>query len=499
MTERNDRASVSPSPFLRRRLAVGLGDPALERAILPELQETTDFVIERCLTAGQLLAHIRGRRVEGLLVASDLPQLSDTALAELRRVQMPLVLLVPDPSATRWAGQWMVLPRDAAPDQVRAALDAALRGEQSAPPLAEPAPALVGAAIDMPRTEAGAALAVLAVASGAGSPGRTTVALGLAAALGAVAPTVLVDADLAGPSLAAHLDADPTRNLFMLAHGDPRTADDWDRALAQELQPLGSRSPHGHVLCGVPKLAMRAGISPRFFEHAVAELRARYRYVIVDIGADLLGNEVALHRAALGLAEQVLLIASADLPSLARVRTALETCRTQLGLDQARLALVINRHDRGWHHGQNEIEWALGIPLAALVPYDHRGVERALAAQRPLTLDRRSRAGRALLDLAERIHADRILLPPEPDTTRYRWRRAPSTDQAGSREPGPAPRDSHRRWLWPWRPRAAASQPAQPPVTAPTTARNKQGMHDRSHAAGDRAHGRGGRSRRRAR
>jgi Mrp family chromosome partitioning ATPase len=54
---------------------------------------------------------------------------------------------------------------------------------------------------------------VFAVASGHGAPGRSLVAVNLAATLGAVASMVLVDADLGGSSITAYLDADPTRNV----------------------------------------------------------------------------------------------------------------------------------------------------------------------------------------------------------------------------------------------------------------------------------------------
>jgi hypothetical protein len=38
-----------------------------------------------------------------------------------------------------------------------------------------------------------------------------------------------------------------------------------------------------------------------------------------------------------------------------------------------------------------------------------------------LILDRRSRAGRALLELAERIHGGRVVLPPEVPKSSRRW------------------------------------------------------------------------------
>lgn len=415
--------------FPRPRLAVGLGDPDLEQALLPTLHAAGEFTIERCLTGRHLLARVHHGEITAILVASHLPQFDRQTLADLSRTRLPLVLLAPDPAAPRWAACTIALPLDASPAQVGDALGVAIRSE--GPASRRP----VRAADDrggadpverrVPETDATGEeraadtsetppLQVIAVASGPGSPGRTTVALNVAAALGAVEPTILVDADLAGPSLAAHLDADPTRNLAMLAHATPQAPAEWDRALAQETQPLDPRSPTGAVLCGVPKPGMRPGMTPRFFDHVIGELRRRYPRVIVDVGADLLGADAALHRQALGLADLVLLVGTADLVGLHRLRTALGVCREQLGVPRERLAVVVNRHDRRLHHGHGEIEWALGCPLAALIPADHDALGRALVTQRPVVCLRRSRSGRALRGLAERVHQGRIAIPPEP-------------------------------------------------------------------------------------
>lgn len=272
----------------------------------------------------------------------------------------------------------------------------------------------------------GAPFAVIAVAGGHGSPGRTTVAVSLAAALGAVAPTVLLDADSSAPSVAAFLDADPTRSLFMLAHAEPSTPREWARVLESEVQPFSRRSPHGAVLCGVPKPEMRGAVSPTFLEHCVAQLRARYRYVVLDTGAEVFGPEAALHRAALGLADRVLFVAAADAVGLWRAKTALSALRVTTPGAVDGLALVVNRHDWRHHHPRGEIEWNLGLSAAAVVPFDHAGAQRAAGAAEPLVFDGRSRAGRALLDLAERTHGGALLLPPEAGADRrrptWRWR-----------------------------------------------------------------------------
>ena len=474
-------------PPLPLRLAVGLGDAERERRLLPALAEGGEFAVaERCLSGDELLARVLGGRIDAVLVAADLHRLAEETLAELGRTGTPLVLLVARADDERWRevpGQ--LLAQDAGPDAVRLALRAALRGERprNAPrgsPAPPPREAAETAAPPPPAAPPG--LGVIVVAGGPGGPGRTTVAVSLAAALGAVAPTVLVDADLSGPSVAVHLNLDWTRNLYMLAHAGPATRGEWERAIAQETQPLGPRSPHGVALCGVPKPAMRAAVSAAFLERLVAELRQRYRYVVVDVGPDLLGTEAAVHRAAVALGQQVLLAAAADLAGLWHARTALGLLRTHVPVAPERVALVVTRHDRRHHQGRAEIEWALRVPAAAVVPYDHGAAQRAMAAQRPLVLEDRSRAGRALLDLAERIHAGGPIRLPQVEGNARRWHRPSSPGPRGT--PGrvvPAlplewPRWARARWRgrgwWPW-------------VTAGTSARQKGGSYgDDAAAAG---------------
>ena len=268
-------------------------------------------------------------------------------------------------------------------------------------------------------------------------------ALGLAAALGAVVPTVLVDADLSGPSLAALLDADPRRNLFQLAYARPGGREEWSEALTRALQPLGPRSPHGRLLCGLATPAMRAGVAPGFLGELLGELRTRFRHVILDLGPGPTGVDAALHRAALALADQILLVTTPDIVDLARAQVALAELARHPGVEDGRIALIVNRHDRRLHPGRREIEWGLDKPLAALLTHDHRGVARARHDHRPVVLDRRSRVGRAVLELAGRIHGGTIVLPP--DAGRARWRRlldrlSPGSSHHERADVGPAER-----------------------------------------------------------
>jgi Flp pilus assembly CpaE family ATPase len=257
---------------------------------------------------------------------------------------------------------------------------------------------------------------VIVVAGAVGSPGRTTVAINLATALGAAGPTVLVEADLCAPAFAAYLDLDPSRNVCTLAHtvrDDPRL---WGAALDDELQALGAHPVSAVVLCGPPKREMRTSVAPALMERLIDELARRYRWVILDVGPELLGMDLAAasHRAVLARAHHILLITAADLVGLWQTRTAIEQLERVLGLERRRLNLVLNRHDPRFHHSRQEVEWHLGTPVAGVIPFDHVAMQRAISEQRPLVLDTSSRAARALWALAEGLNAGKLPLPNEP-------------------------------------------------------------------------------------
>ncbi len=414
------------------RMAVGLGDPERERTLLRALTEAEDLVVvERCLAAEQVLDCARQGRADVLLVAFDLHRLTETILGELSKARVPLVVLTPYAADEPWRSlRGVVLPVETDAKTVQQSLVAAVRGELRSATQDKATTDLDAPHTDVDR-DVGEAT-IIAVASGQGSPGRTTIAINLAAALGAVTPTALVDVDLAGPSIAAYLDADPTHNLYMLAHAEPETPREWDYALAQELQPLTPSSPYAAVLCGLPKPEMRTRLSSPFFQRLIAQLQRRHRYIVLDVGADFLTADLVLHRTALGMAHNVLLVISTDLVGLWHGRAALGRLQRHVGIDPGRLALVLNRYDHRQHHTRTEVEWVLGVATAAVIPFDPKSVQRAAAAQRPVILERRSPAGRAVLDLAGRAHGGEIKLPPDPQGRgQVRWLRWASALRLG--------------------------------------------------------------------
>jgi MinD-like ATPase involved in chromosome partitioning or flagellar assembly len=238
---------------------------------------------------------------------------------------------------------------------------------------------------------------VIALVSGKGSPGVTTLAVALADALAARRRTVLlVDADPRLGSVGAHLDLDPRRGLFTLAYGARGGLEEWVRRLDEEVQD----GPGFLVLGGIERGEQRAQVGEEVIAAALAAARRRFAEVVVDTGTVLAGLTLPGTAAALRRADQVLLVAVPDLVGLWHARTARDLLVDTLGIPADRVALVLNRRRGRSQHLPEEIARAFGIPVLAVVADDPRAVDRALAEQLPLTRERRHRAARGLQHLA---------------------------------------------------------------------------------------------------
>lgn len=475
---------IASDVHLPFRLAVGLGDATLERRFLDSLPAAPELTVAaRCLTADAIEQTITERRADVVLVSTGLHKLGRSRLLGLIGKGLPVVLLSPRPAEHRGIG-CPVLPSDASFELLRETLLAAARGKTIA--LAEPAPVPI---INFPlpderKVEApvaslpapqNAGCTVFTVTSGTGSAGRSTVAIALAAALGRAVPTALVDLDFSGPDVAAWLDLATDRNIYQLARFNHESEQAWDSALEAELQPLDASSRHAVTLCGLPTPEARALVPATFVEALIANLRRHYTYVVIDVGAELLGMEP--HRVAVQISDQVVLVARTDFVGLYHARTALQSLEKYLGIPREQVALVLNCHDRRRDHNPAAIEWALKLPAAAVIPYDRKGAQAALAARRPLL--GASGAGKALLQLAEKAHGDR-LKPPlasrEPDAQAWdarggrRW--LPVAPWA-RRERGDAPTVAtvaERELPTPDAVDDAAQRPAKSPIESPKEA-----------------------------
>lgn len=414
------------------RVGIGLADPDRLHALLAELDADGALTPIRALSAEGLVQLVRTGAVDVVLLRPDFHGLTVALREVLLGSGVPLVVLTTPDAAGRWPGP--TIPDEAPTTVIRAALVEAARGAsrprsgekrtrgETAPDASSSAPSNP-VPVAASATDCNAAGMLVAVAGGHGAPGRTTVALNLAAALGAVAPTCLLEADCTEPALGLLLDVNPTHHLSVVHYADPTTPTEWEHTLARECQPLDARSPRGRVLLGIPKLELRAGLAAAWYDRLLAEVRARHAYVVADTGGELVSPDQMVHRAVLRRADLVLLVTRADVLSVRRTQRVIHVLREELGLSAERLALVVNAYAARRDDDPATVAATLGVALAAVVPSDPGGLRRALDRQRPMVALGRSRAGPALLGLADRLHDGGVVLPPEPATRpRRRWR-----------------------------------------------------------------------------
>jgi Mrp family chromosome partitioning ATPase len=357
-------------------------------------------VRDLCASVRDVWSVVAGDAVDAVVVASTLNAIPFATLRELASLGRRVVVLAPDPLADRWAAfPAPVVSAEPDASALTDALHEAMRGG---------AVALADRRSEAKPADAGGRAAgseVIAVTSGYTAEGRTTVATGLAFALGAVASTALVDADMRGGAVEFALGVDPGRNMCLLAQQEPDTPAGWDSALSTELQPMGAPSRYGVALAGVTKPSLRPWVTPLFFEHLIGALRERYHYVVLDTsGGGWSPDDLAIDRLCLRLADRVLMVVRPDVQG---VTVAQRVLRQRVHLH--RVSLLLNQAGLRGQYGRAEVEAALRVPVSAVLPADPRGVAGARARHRPVVCQPGCRVAPPLLDLARRLCAGKPL------------------------------------------------------------------------------------------
>lgn len=232
---------------------------------------------------------------------------------------------------------------------------------------------------------------VIAVTAAQPGVGATTIATGLAYALGPSGPTILTELWGAAPELALDLDLTPGHPLGELV-GESHRAD------ASMIRHAAARDPAGIDVLAYPveTLAAEAVTTDASRDFQVL-LRSMYDWVVADAGGGHNPGSAHLIR----YAETVIVLTRLDPPALRLTRRYLRSL-TETGVPAERVRVVVNRYGQSGQVAWARAEDALGRPVAAWLYDDPRAVNRALGAGRPLAVTaRRSRLNRGLRRLAE--------------------------------------------------------------------------------------------------
>lgn len=368
-------------------LIVAAGAPWESEALAALGARSDVVVLKRCVDIDDLLATASAGQAEVAVVGLDAPGFDAPAVDHLRRHGVRPVAVAPeaalDGGRARGAriGVTTVLADDD-PD----ALVEAVRHPPSAPVALSPPPTA------SPGLTTGRGGRVVAVWGPAGAPGRTTVAAGLAAVLATRGPTVLVDADPYGGSVAQVLGIlDEVSGLLAAARlvGAGSLAEGFDgvpRAL----------DAHLGVVTGLPRPDRWTEVRQGTVDDLVEVARAR-AHVVLDTGFSLEEDPVHDYGArpgrnqitveALRAADEVVAVGSADPVGLSRLARGLVELRECVGPVPVRLVVNRMRPTLGWSE-RDVVSMVSGFarPIGLhFLPDDQEAADRALVTGRTLT------------------------------------------------------------------------------------------------------------------
>jgi len=373
-------------------------------------------LIKRCVDLGDLLATAATGQARVALVGYSLPGLDADSVDVLRRSGLGVVL-VAEPSELAGGGETRVrrlgiehLLDSAALASLNETVIAAAAESQRADPRREVGRPARPA--EQPETREEGRL--VAVWGPTGAPGRTTVAVGVAAELSHRGlASFLVDVDGFGGAVAQHLGVlDEMSGL--LAAARMANAGQLDHARLASL--ARAVNPSLRVLTGLPRAARWTEVRESAFVQLLQLARGIAPYVVLDTAFSLeedqevsFGNGApqrnAMTLVSLDQADEVIVVGSADPVGLARLaRGMVELLEVVPGCT---LRVVINhaRGSLGW--GEREMRVMIeGFVMPAsmhFLPEDQPAADRALVAGKSLVELGDSPLRRAVSDLADAV------------------------------------------------------------------------------------------------
>jgi len=227
-----------------------------------------------------------------------------------------------------------------------------------------------------------------------GGVGKSVVATNLAVLLAMKFPNrvALVDADLQFGDDAVLLGIPPDHTSAEAA----AAVENMDTGLMESFLTVHEASTL-RVLCAPVEPAAGERITAEEMIGMVRMLRTMHDYVVIDMPPHF--DDVVL--ALLEEADEVLLIASLDIPSIKNLKVGIQTLDL-LSVAGQKLRLVMNRANARVHLDISDVEQALGVPADFRIPSDI-AIPQAVNRGVPVVLDKpRSPAALALRALADR-------------------------------------------------------------------------------------------------
>ncbi|RYU13130.1 hypothetical protein ETU37_07790 [Nocardioides iriomotensis] len=279
----------------------------------------------------------------------------------------------------------------------------------------------------------GAAARLVVVWGPAGAPGRTTLAVGLAAEIAHRDRSVLLlDADPYGGAVAQHLGVlDGASGLLAAARAANAGELDATR-LAALARCVGSDGSPLRVLTGLPRPDRWLEVRPATYDDVLDAAATLADWVLVDVGFSLEGDQDdpfatgpqrnLMTTAALARADEVVVVGAADPVGLSRLARGLVDLHDLRPDAAVRVVVNRTRASLGWSESEihGMVEGFVRPRDVHFVPDDRAGADRALMAGRSLVEAGDSTLRRAVAAVADGVLGER----PEGGGRRLRRRTA---------------------------------------------------------------------------
>ena len=342
------------------------GEDAIAAAIAAHPELT---LVRRCADLAEALA-AASAGVAGVAIVSPQRHLDRVTLSELAHMRVRVVGVAADEREERaLAALGLVVVRS---DEPLAVAEAAAAAPESV-------------VADEPDVAAPAGK-VVAVWGPTGAPGRTSVAVNVAAALARDLPTLLVDLDTYGAAVSQTLALhDEAPGVAAVARAAAQGEAD-----AATVRRHAIRAADGlAVLTGLPRPGRWAEIPPAALEAAWPAMRAAAAVTVIDCGFGLAGGESASRRdaatmAALAEADLIVAVGTAEPVGMQRLVDALSDLSEALPGVKERMIVAVNRVRRSVAGPSPERQVAdalaryAGVGQAWMIPWDPRTADLAV-------------------------------------------------------------------------------------------------------------------------
>lgn len=287
-----------------KRVATLIGDPELEAAVAGRIGSDRDVeLVMRCVDRVELLALVRSRSIDGVVSVGHPHWLDAETVQEATDAHVRIVGVSDHPL------------------DVESFQRAAIAIVPSESPLPEILDRLSSEepAVEVSQEDAAHEGKLIAAWGPKGSPGRTTVAIELAACLAAMQPrTLLADCDPYGGDILQRLGIiEDVPTIIWAARRAGKG--EWDASLvAEELRRAGPRGPV--VLPGIPRAELWAEVSDYGLQRLLADARRHFAFTVADVGFCLEPGEGVIEspgrnrmaRSIVGAADRVIAVLGPD-------------------------------------------------------------------------------------------------------------------------------------------------------------------------------------------